>query len=447
MPDKRVLEGMRRVALYTRVSSDEQAKHGLSLAAQLETLQAYAKQNKLHIVDVYTDEGISARKPYKKRPEFMRMLSDVEAGKIDLILIIKLDRFFRNVGDYYEVARILDAHNVAWIATEEEYDTTSANGRLYLNVRLSMAQDEADRDSERIHFVFEGKKQRREVLTGGVPLGYKIKDKHLVIDDDEAEKVRAIYAHYIDFRSIGATARWGREVLGLSSDTITFRKILKNRVYIGERHGVKDFCEPIIERDQFARVQELMLARSQRNSSTAPKNIYLFSGLLRCAECGASMHATTTRGHKYYRCRKNETYYGACAHDRRVREDYVEQWLLTNLTAEMDKYNADIRARAASRVLIDTAKIRRKMEKLKDLYLDDMIDHDLYERDYTKLRSQLEAAEKANADLPPEVDISAAKELLGLYPTLPEAGKRAFWARILKRIEVDADKNIVIFPA
>lgn len=445
MPDKRVLEGMRRVALYTRVSSDEQAKHGLSLAAQLETLQAYAKRNKLHIVDVYTDEGISARKPYKKRPEFMRMLSDVEAGKIDLILIIKLDRFFRNVGDYYEVARILDAHNVAWIATEEEYDTTTANGRLYLNIRLSVGQDESDRDSERIHFVFEGKKQRREVLTGGVPLGYKIVDKHLTIDDAEAEKVKAIFSRYIDCHSIGGTARWAREVLELDYSPDTIRKMLKNRVYLGERHGLKDFCEPIIERGQFARVQELLLSRSQRNSANAPKNIYLFAGLLRCAECGASMHSTTTKGHKYYRCRQAETYH-SCAHDRRVREDYVEQWLLTNLTAEMDKYNADIRARAAGRALVDTAKIKRKMEKLKDLYLDDMIERDLYERDFALLRSQLEAAEKANAELPPEIDIPKAKELLGLYPALPDEGKKAFWQRVIRRIEIDADKNIRVFP-
>ena len=446
MPDKRVLDGLRRCALYTRVSSEEQAKHGLSLAAQLETLQTYSKQNKLHIVDVYTDEGISARKPYKKRPEFMRMLSDVEAGKIDLILIIKLDRFFRNVGDYYEVARILDAHNVAWIATEEEYDTTTANGRLYLNIRLSMAQDEADRDSERIHFVFEGKKQRGEVLTGGVPLGYAIENKRLVVVPAQAEKVKAIFQHYIDSHSIGATVRWAREVLDLYYSPDSIRKMLKNRVYIGERHGIKNFCEPIIERGQFARVQELLLSRSQRNSGGVQKNIFLFSGLLRCADCGSAMHATAVKGHKYYRCRKFETYH-SCAHDRRVREDYIESWLLTNLTTEMEKYNADIRARSVNRLIVDTAKIKRKMEKLKELYLEDMIDIELYQRDYTLLHSQLEAAEKANAELPPEIDILKAKELLALYPALPEEGKKAFWQRIIKRLEIDADKNIRVFPA
>lgn len=446
MADKRVLDGLRRCALYTRVSSEEQAKHGLSLAAQLETLQAYSKQNKLHIVDVYTDEGISARKPYKKRPEFMRMLSDVEAGKIDLILIIKLDRFFRNVGDYYEVARILDAHNVKWIATEEDYDTTTANGRLYLNIRLSMAQDEADRDSERIHFVYSGKKQRCENLGGPLPLGYKMENKRLSVDEKAAGNVKAIFQHYIDCGSLGNTVRWTQEILGISFTMAGIRNILKNRVYIGERYGIKGFCSPIIERDQFARVQEMLLSRSPRNSSQVQKHIYLFSGLLRCAECGAPMHATTTKGYKYYRCQKVENY-RSCHNKKRISEHYIEKWLLTNLTLEVEKYNADIRARSINRVLIDTTKIKRKMEKLKELYLDDLIDVEIYKRDYQILRAQLTAAEEANADLPPEIDVLKTKELLSLYPTLPDEGKKAFWQRIIRRLEVDADKNIRVFPA
>lgn len=446
MPDKRLPEGKRNCAIYTRVSHEDQVKHGLSLSAQLETLQNYAKANKLHVVDVYSDEGISARKPYKKRPEFMRMLSDVEAGRIDLVLIIKLDRFFRNVGDFYEVQRILDAHGVAWIATEEEYDTTTANGRLYLNIRLSMAQDEADRDSERIHFVFDGKKQRGEVLTGGTPMGYKILDKRLAVDEPAAENVKALYQHYIDCRSIGGVTRWAREALGLSLNPCTVRKMLRNRVYIGERHGVKDFCPAIIPREQFARVQELLLSRSQRNSSTEARRVYLFSGLCRCAECGAAMHTNFIKEYKYYRCRQHENYRN-CPNTRQINERTIEQWLLTNLTTEMEKYNADLRARSAGRVLVDTTKIKRKMEKLKDLYLDDMIDHAIYERDFIALRQQLADAEKANAELPPEVDIPAAKELLTLYPQLPEPAKKAFWARILRRIEIDAAHNIHIFPA
>ena len=114
---------------------------------------------------------------------------------------------------------------------------------------------------------------------------------------------------------------------------------------------------------------------------------------------------------------------------------------------EMEKYNLDIRAKAAKRVVVDEGRLRRKMEKLKDLYLNDLIERDVYERDYSALRRELEAAQAANAETRSEVDVSKAKEMLALYSALPDDAKKAFWNRILKRIEVDAEKNISITPA
>lgn len=444
MKDKRI-EGISRAGLYTRVSKEEQAKYGLSLDAQLERLQEYAKENGLLVVDVYTDAGHSARKSYKKRPEFVRMLEDVKAGNIDVILFIKLDRWFRNLADFYEVQRILDKHNVSWMATEENYDTSTTNGRLNLNVKLAIAQDEADRDSDRVKFVFKGKLERGEVISGKLPRGYVIENKHFAIEPEGAEIVRRGFQRYIDTHSIGGTARWMREVLGVEMSPSGCRSMLTNTLYMGEYQGIKAFAPAIIDREQFKRVQEMLLQRSQRNSATQ-KNIYLFSGICFCAECGAPMHSTMTKGHKYYRCRKAQDYH-TCAHDRRVREDYIEEWLLKNLALEMETYNLEIRARAAKRVKVDEGKLRRKMEKLKDLYLDDLIERDVYERDYAAYRKQLEAAQAANAETRSEVDISKAKELLALYPALPEDAKKAFWNRILERIEVDAEKNITITPA
>ena len=147
---KRIDADLKRAALYARVSTEEQAMHGVSLDAQKERLLSYAKENNLTVVDLYVDEGISARKRYTRRPEFLRMLEDVKQKKIDGVLFIKLDRWFRNIADYYEVQAILDKYRVQWIATEEDYDTTTANGRLALNIKLAIAQDESDRTSERI---------------------------------------------------------------------------------------------------------------------------------------------------------------------------------------------------------------------------------------------------------------------------------------------------------
>ena len=109
----------RRAALYIRVSTEEQAKKGYSLPAQREDLEEFAKKNGYTVAGCYIDEGKSARKKYANRKEFMRMLEDVKAGRIDVILFIKLDRWFRSVADYYKIQEILDAHNVAWKTTPE----------------------------------------------------------------------------------------------------------------------------------------------------------------------------------------------------------------------------------------------------------------------------------------------------------------------------------------
>ena len=186
-----------RAALYVRVSTEEQVMHGISLGAQRDRLLQFAEENNLIVVDIYEDEGISARKKYTKRPEMCRMLADVQKGLIDIIIFIKLDRWFRNVADFYEVQQILDKNNVNWIATEEDYDTTTANGRLHLNIKLSIAQDEADRTSERIKFVIAAKKARGEEWSVSHSIGFKIVDKKLVVDNETAPIVRTVFEEYL----------------------------------------------------------------------------------------------------------------------------------------------------------------------------------------------------------------------------------------------------------
>jgi len=119
-----------RAALYIRVSTEEQALHGYSMEAQREALTRYAKENNLLIVDYYVDEGKSAREKMQSRTAFQRLMQGVQADKIDLILFIKLDRWFRSIKDYYKTQEILEAHHVDWRTTEEQYNTSTTNGRL-----------------------------------------------------------------------------------------------------------------------------------------------------------------------------------------------------------------------------------------------------------------------------------------------------------------------------
>ena len=111
----------KRAALYIRVSTEEQARHGLSLSAQLENLQQYAKNKGYDIVGIYTDDGASARKSPFSRKAFKQLMEDVQWNRIDRILFIKLDRWFRSVRDYYKAQDILDAHGVDWETTQEQY--------------------------------------------------------------------------------------------------------------------------------------------------------------------------------------------------------------------------------------------------------------------------------------------------------------------------------------
>ena len=164
-------EKLVRAALYIRVSGEEQKIKGLSLEAQQERLEKYARDRGWIISGIYIDAAKTARKNIHKRVEFQRMIDSVKRNEIDVLLFCRLDRWFRSVADYYKIMEILEAHNCEWATSDEEYNTSTANGRLYINVKLSIAQNEADIDAERIDVVFDSKIQHGTVISGSCPFG------------------------------------------------------------------------------------------------------------------------------------------------------------------------------------------------------------------------------------------------------------------------------------
>lgn len=191
MIKKELSTGPLRVALYIRVSGEEQKIKGLSLEAQQERLEEYARQQGWVVVGIYIDAAKTARKDMRKRSEFQKMINAVKRDEIDLLLFCRLDRWFRSVADYYKIMEILQTHHCDWKTTDEEYDTSTANGRLYINVKLSIAQNEADICSERISVVFDSKVQHGTVVSGNCPFGYVVnEEKRLAIDPDAAAIVR-----------------------------------------------------------------------------------------------------------------------------------------------------------------------------------------------------------------------------------------------------------------
>ncbi len=189
------------VAAYVRVSTQEQKLHGISLDAQKAKLQKYADEHNMKIVEWYVDEGVSGRKLIKNRPELQRMIHDAEEGKFERIIFIKLDRFFRSVAEYHECMKRITP--VVWTTTDEEYDLTTANGRMLVNMKLTIAEMEADMAGERITIVNEYKLTTGQPLTGSQPFGFTIATdektgRKKVIRDPEVEEALLTYANELE---------------------------------------------------------------------------------------------------------------------------------------------------------------------------------------------------------------------------------------------------------
>ncbi len=457
MKVKRLDDSIKRAALYARVSTEEQAIHGASLEAQKERLTAYASENELTVVGYYVDEGISARQKYTRRPEFMRMIGDIRAGKVDVILFIKLDRWFRSISDYYEVQAILDENRVQWVATEEEYDTTTANGRLALNIKLAIAQDESDRTSERIKFVFGNMVKEGRVISGKMPLGFRIENKRAAVDEEKAPVVREAFDKYIDCRSMKETSRYIFDKHGISIDAKSMKHLLTNTWYIGEAYGMQNWCPAIVDEKTFKLANSMLETRAVRNAEGGAKRVYLFTGLIFCGACGRRMSTYCNAGKKpdgtkkagaiYYRCPMKTM--RQCDMGKQINEKKLEEWLIENFRTELDSYNAQIIKKKAAipKKAADTSKIMAKIEKLKDLYLNDMLPREIYEKDYKALKLALDEATKRQRVLEEEqFDTEILNGFEEMYAALKPEMRKAFWGRMIKRITVTQDgKYTVVF--
>lgn len=430
-----------RAALYIRVSHEEQAMHGYSLEAQQDALTEYAKANNYYIVDYYRDEGKSARKHYRKRSDFMRMLDDIKNNKIDLILFIKLDRWFRSIKDYYEVQTILDKNNVQWKAIHEVYDTFTANGRLQLNIKLSIAQDEADRTSERIKFVFENKIKRGEVITGSTPLGYKIVDKKLAIDPEMAAMVKDIFDYYMYKQSKSATIVYVRDKYNYTIHHNSLSRLLKKEIYTGNYRGVENYCEPLITEETYDTVQRIVKSNIKANKHTMS---YIYTGLLRCPLCGRNLASgkTKTSEHVYnisYKC--NGRYQDkTCTFSRHIGEKKIDTFLLNNIEKEIKAYIAKYEVKKKSKnssIKIERDKLIKKIDKLKDLYMDDLISKDSYKIDYEKYMLRLNEIDSIQSEEIVDTDYLREflnKDIKKIYATLSREDKQALWRSIIKEI-------------
>ncbi|MEM4260217.1 MAG: recombinase family protein [Candidatus Woesearchaeota archaeon] len=257
---------MIKAALYIRVSTEEQAKQGVSLSAQEEALRNYCKTYSYEVYQVYKDEGKSA-KDIKHRPAMIQLLKDAELKKFDIILIYKLDRFSRSLKDLILTIEKLKKWGIDFISLQDRIETTSASGKLMFHIISSFAEFERDIIGERTKFGME-EKARRGAIINRAPVGYKINDKKLVIDEEGKAKVQEIFNYYLnnDISLTQLAKKYGFTVRGI-------KKLLKNKTYTGiiqyGKKSHKGLHEPIITEELFDKVQNKL---SDNNKYKYSKN-------------------------------------------------------------------------------------------------------------------------------------------------------------------------------
>lgn len=443
------------VAAYVRVSTQEQKLHGISIDAQKQKLAEYASKNNMKIVEWYVDEGVSGRKLIRKRPELQRMIHDAEDGKFERIIFIKLDRFFRSVAEYHECMKQIAP--VVWTTTEEEYDLTTANGRMLVNMKLTIAELEADQGGERINLVNEYKLSTGQPLTGSQPYGWTIGidkntgRKNIIKDPDAEEIVDAILAHYLTHQSKRRATMFVNAQYHAGINYKTVSALLKNPYLYGFYRGNPNYCEAYTDKATFDRIQGIAQRNIKENTN---HRAYLFSGLICCPQCGKILKGCIQTkkkaggGHivyKRYRCAHRHLN-AKCDFEKSISENVLERLLLANIERYMEE--AKLRSftfkesNAVKVPLHNIEEINEQIDRLNYSWQTGKIRKvETYEKQYAELLGKLEEAEAEQKEVIVK-DFSKIEATLKsgwkeIYNELDDEHKRSFWRSFIAAIHID----------
>jgi DNA invertase Pin-like site-specific DNA recombinase len=303
-----------RCAVYTRKSSEEGLDQEFnSLDAQRESCEAFIASQKaegwLLVPDRYDDGGVSGAT--LERPALKRLLADIEARRVDVVVVYKIDRLSRALMDFAKLVEVFDRNSVTFVAVTQSFNTTTSMGRLTLNILLSFAQFEREVIGERIRDKFAASRKKGIWMGGFVPLGYDVRDRKLVINKAEAATVRMIFQRFTKIgsatalmfalRAEGITGKQGKLV-----DKGYLYKLLNNRVYVGEAvHKGTAYPgehQAIIDRALWDRVHAILRESPRRRGAhTRAQTPALLKGLIFGPTGRAMTPAHTRKGGKLYR--------------------------------------------------------------------------------------------------------------------------------------------------
>jgi site-specific DNA recombinase len=304
-----------RCSVYTRKSSEEGLDMDFnSLDAQREACEAYISSQKaegwMAVADRYDDGGFSGGT--LERPALKRLLSDVSTGRVDVIVVYKIDRLSRSMLDFLNLVELFERHGVTFVSVTQSFNTKDAMGRMALNILVTFAQFERELIGERIRDKVAASRKRGKWMGGWTPLGYEVRDRKLIVHPEDAERVRSIFRRFVQVKSAtllarelmaaGATNRYGHAL-----DKGVLYKLLHNRVYVGEAvHKGTSYPgehEPIIDRALWDQAHAILKVspRARANKARA-QTPALLRGLLHGPD-GAAMSPTNSRksGGRLYR--------------------------------------------------------------------------------------------------------------------------------------------------
>src|SRR3984893_14386280 len=296
-----------RCAVYTRKSSEEGLEMEFnSLDAQREACESYIASQRgegwVLVADRYDDGGVSGGT--LDRPALKRLLADVEAGRIDIVVVYKVDRLSRSLLDFHKLIELFERHQTTFVSITQSFNTTDAMGRMHLNIMLTFAQYEREVIGERIRDKVAASRKKGIWMGGWAPLGYQVRDRKLVIHEADAERVRSIFRRFVQLKSATLLARElviarATNRYGHLLDKGVLYRLLNNRVYIGEavHKGVSYPGEhkAIIDRKLWDQAHAILTELPRkRAASTRTQTPALLKGLLFGPD-GAAMSPTHTR--------------------------------------------------------------------------------------------------------------------------------------------------------
>lgn len=436
----------KRCAIYIRVSTEEQHLNGLSLPAQRLALEEYASKNDYEIVDIYADEGISARKSMFRRKELIRLLDDIKDNKIDMVLVTKLDRWFRSIKDYNISEEILRAHNCHWKTIFENYDSSTANGQMVINIMLSVNQAECDRTSERIKAVFDYKRTQGLCVTGMcAPYGYIIENGYIKKDTSVSHIVDDAIAYYFACFSIRTTVQYITAKYGDEAPShYKVDKFFHNPKYAGIDNDGKPYCDPYMTMEQY----NILLKSRQAKTWAHSSYTYIFSSLITCPICGCKFSGRQRKRIRAdnsvycdvrYNCVGKFKYHPGAS----FRESAIEKYLLDNVNLKMKSLLVDYELAILSQPKPSKSiqSLDKELNRLNTMYQKGRISEEYYETEYKKLSSAISSMDINDFIETQQKLLSVSKIFHGdwqeVYMKLDNSHKRAFWKQIIEEINVD----------